>query len=60
MRTMIDIEDDVFLIVKEIALKQKMSAGGVVSTLLRESLQPKRTEPKYRNGVLLIPCRRRV
>jgi Arc/MetJ family transcription regulator len=59
MRTMIDIEDDVLLVVKEIALQQKMSAGSVVSTLLRESLQPKRSAQEYRNGVPLHPCRRR-
>ena len=60
MRTTIDIEDDVFLVVKEIALQQKMSAGNVVSKLLREAFQPRSCERKYRNGVPLLACRRRV
>ena len=59
MRTTIDIADDVFLSVKEIAAQQKTSAGSVVSNLLREALQPKSAERKYRNGVPLLPRRPR-
>jgi len=59
VRTTIDIEDDVLLTVKEIALQQKTSAGSVVSNLLREALQPKSFERKYRNGVPLLPRRPR-
>jgi hypothetical protein len=57
MRTTIDIADDVFLTVKEIAIQQKTSAGSVVSNLLREALMPKPAERKYRNGVPLLPRR---
>jgi Arc/MetJ family transcription regulator len=57
MRTTIDIADDVFLTIKEIALQQKTSAGSVVSKLLRDALQPKASKRKYRNGVPLLPAR---
>ncbi len=38
MRTTIDIEDDVLAAAKEIARRQHLSAGQVVSRLLREAL----------------------
>lgn len=38
MRTTIDIEDDVLAAAKEIARRQNVSAGHVVSSLLREIL----------------------
>ena len=38
MRTTLDIEDDILLAAKEIARRQKRSAGQVVSQLLREAL----------------------
>lgn len=59
MRTTLDIADDVFLTVKEIALQQKTTAGSVVSILLREALQPKSFKREYRNGVPLLPRRPR-
>ncbi len=57
MRTTLDIEDEILLTVKEIALQRKMSAGSVVSSLLREALLPKSFKPEYRNGVPLLPRR---
>lgn len=39
MRTTLDIEDDVLAAAKEIARRQHLSAGQVVSRLLREALQ---------------------
>jgi predicted DNA-binding ribbon-helix-helix protein len=38
VRTTLDIEDEILLTVKEIALQRKVSAGRVVSSLLREAL----------------------
>lgn len=38
MRTTIDIEDDSLLAAKEIARQQNLTAGQVVSRLLREAL----------------------
>lgn len=57
MRTTIDIDDELLLTVKEIARREKKTAGDVVSTLLRESLQPKSFDREYRNGVPLLPRR---
>jgi hypothetical protein len=57
MRTTLEIEDEILLTVKEIALQRKMTAGSVVSSLLREALQPKSFKPEYRNGVPLLPHR---
>jgi hypothetical protein len=39
MRTTIDIEDDVLAAAKEMARRQHVSAGQIVSRLLREALQ---------------------
>ncbi len=55
MRTTLDIDDELLLTIKQIAHQRKTTAGSVVSSLLRESLQPKRFELKYRNGVPLLP-----
>jgi hypothetical protein len=55
MRTTLDIDDELLLMVKQIAQQRKMTAGSVVSSLLRESLQPKNFTPEYRNGVPLLP-----
>ena len=57
MRTTLDIDDEILLTVKEIARQRKVAAGSVVSTLLREALQPKSFKPEYRNGVPLLPRR---
>ena len=38
MRTTLDIEDDVLAAAKELALRQGVSAGKVVSSLLRSAL----------------------
>jgi hypothetical protein len=57
MRTTLDIDDELLLTVKEIAQQRKTTAGSVVSSLLRESLQPKSFKPEYRNGVPLLPRR---
>jgi hypothetical protein len=55
MRTTLEIEDDLLLTVKQIAQQRKTTAGSVVSSLLRESLQPRNFKLEYRNGVPLLP-----
>lgn len=57
MRTTLDIDDEILHTVKEIAQQRKTTAGNVVSSLLRESLQPKSFELQYRNGVPVLPRR---
>jgi hypothetical protein len=57
MRTTLDIDDEILLTIKQIAQQRKTTAGSVVSSLLRESLQPKSSPLKYRNGVPLLPRR---
>lgn len=42
MRTTVDIEDDVLAAAKEIASRQRVSAGTVISRLLREALSGSR------------------
>ena len=57
MRTTLDIDDEILLTVKQIAQQRKTTAGSVVSSLLRESLQPKSFKLEYRNGIPLLPKR---
>jgi hypothetical protein len=57
MRTTLDIEDELLLTVKQIAQQRGTTAGSVVSSLLRESLQPKSFKVEYREGVPLLPRR---
>ena len=38
MRTTLDIEDDVLAVAKEMARRQRVSAGHVISRLLREAM----------------------
>lgn len=57
VRTTIDIDDELLLTVKEMAQRQKRTAGDVVSSILRESLQPRSFSREYRNGIPLLPRR---
>lgn len=57
VRTTLDIDDEVLLAVKEIAQQRKTTAGNVISSLLRESLQPRSFKLEYRNGGPLLPRR---
>jgi hypothetical protein len=57
MRTTLEIEDEILLTVKQIARQRKTTAGSVVSSLLRESLQPKSFAIEYRDGVPVLPRR---
>jgi hypothetical protein len=57
MRTTLDIDDEILLTVKQIAQRRKTTAGSVVSSLLRESLEPKSFAIEYRDGVPVLPRR---
>jgi hypothetical protein len=56
MRTTLDIDEDVFLAVKEIAARQRTTAGKVLSDLARQGLSLSQ-EVQIRNGVPLMPQR---
>ncbi len=55
MRTTLDIDHDVLLAVKQIAEKEKTTAGKVLSDLARQGLSI--SHELVRNGVPLIPRR---
>ena len=57
MRTALDIDDEILMTVKQIAQQRKTTAGSVVSSLLRESLEPKSFAIEYRDGVPVLPRR---
>lgn len=57
MRTTLDLDTEVLIIVKEIAMQQHSSAGAVVSELLRRALQPTEVALEIRNGIPLLPRR---
>jgi hypothetical protein len=51
MRTTLDIDDDVLLAAKELARTQGVTAGRVISDLVRQSFRKPAKKLKYRNGV---------
>lgn len=61
MRTTLDIDADVLQTAKEMAAKEKRSAGAVISDLARRGFQassvPEKPEVRFRNGVPLLPSR---
>lgn len=57
MRTTLDIEDDVLQATREIAATRGVSAGTVVSELIRKALQPEARTASLRNGVPLLSRR---
>lgn len=60
MRTTLDIDDDVLQTAKEIAAKEKRSAGAVISDLARRGFQGVPAAAKgttVRNGIPLLPKR---
>ena len=54
MRTTLDLDLDVLQAAKEIAATRGLSAGQVVSELLRKALRPA-PRARVRNGVPLLP-----
>ena len=56
MRTTLDVDDDVLLAVKELAIFRGSTAGKVLSDLARKALEPS-AKSRIRNGVPLLPAR---
>ncbi len=56
VRTTLDLDDDVLLAAKELAVARGTTAGKVVSELVRQALTPKRNA-RLRNGVPLLSSR---
>ena len=54
MRTTVDIDEDVLLVTKEIAQREGLSMGKVLSNLARLALT-RQTDLQHRNGVPLFP-----
>ena len=55
MRTTLDLDDDVLAAAKALAAHQGMTAGQVVSALVRKGLEAEKTTARVRNGVPLFP-----
>jgi hypothetical protein len=56
MRTTLDLDDDLLLAAKELAAARGVTAGKVVSDLVRQALAPRRTG-RVRNGVPVLSGR---
>ena len=57
MRTTLDLDDDVLQAAKELAAVHRVTAGRMVSDLVRKALTPTGPVLKIRNGVPLLPPR---
>jgi hypothetical protein len=53
----LDIDDDVLLAVKEIALSQRIPVGKVLSSFARTGLERAKSRVEVRNGVPVWPSR---
>jgi len=51
----VEIDDDLLLAAKEIARRRGLTAGQVISELMRQALTPAGRPPRVRNGVPLLP-----
>jgi hypothetical protein len=68
MRTTLDIDDDVLFAAKELAAKERKTAGKILSEFFRRGLQPARGSARAKpgepyptkNGVPLLPSRGEV
>ena len=62
MRTTLDIDDDILGAAKELALREKKTAGKVISELARSGIQTHRgrANQKIRNGFEILPADDRV
>lgn len=54
MRTTLSIDDDVLVATKGLAASQRRTVGEVVSSLVRQALQPTLAVSSHRNGVPLL------
>ena len=55
MRTTITIDDDVLLVAKGLAVRDRRTVGEIISELARKGLVLPITSPRYRNGFPLMP-----
>jgi hypothetical protein len=60
MRTTLDIDEDLLETAKELAALRGTTAGRVLSDLARSALAPRERTSRKRNGVPLLPPRRRT
>jgi hypothetical protein len=60
MRTTLDIDEDVLETAKELASRRGTTAGRVLSELARTALKPHGRGLRKRNGVPIMPSRRRA
>ncbi len=56
MRTTVDLDDDLLEVAKELAAVRGVTAGRVISDLVRQALEA-RPRVAIRNGVPLLPAR---
>ena len=57
VRTTLDLDEDVLQAAKELAEARGVTAGRIVSDLVRKALTPTTAAAKVRNGVPLLPRR---
>jgi hypothetical protein len=57
VRTTLEIDDDVLMAAKEIALAHGLTAGKVISGLARKGLEGPKKTARVRNGVPVLPAR---
>lgn len=55
MRTTLAIDDDVLVVARDLAARQRKSVGEVVSALARQALRREVATTATRNGVPLLP-----
>lgn len=53
MRTTLDLDEDILGLAKQLAAQRGLSAGKVISNLVRQALEPKK-QLRTRNGVPLF------
>jgi len=57
MRTTLTLDDDVLVIAKALAARQKKPIGEVISDIFRKGLAPSQPPVSTRNGITLFPIR---
>lgn len=64
MRTTLDIDDDVLLAAKEIAARERKTAGKILSEIFRRGIQSADVRPGpphvLKNGIPILPSRGEV
>jgi Arc/MetJ family transcription regulator len=57
MRTTVDIDDDVLQAARELAVKEKSTAGKIISSLARRALATTAGSKRAKNAVPVLPRR---